>query len=249
MSTRLCRELKMQQQGSRWRARRNRARRLDDGSKAFQVAMIHQVREGILRAPRTRCGTFWNGATPMTVKPLTTGAPMPLIDTDLALIFVLALLLCLCLYMRWRYPVPAFPPMATQADDPLMQAAKEQAKAGLGRFRALLGHPYENALVKLRFVSSSQRVEYLWAEVLEVLGPDELGIRLVTPPVTHRGRLERIYRCRYEELVDWLVRDRAGGLHGGFTERAMFAVARRDGLQLPDSLLQREQAYVDNDSG
>ncbi|WP_166876993.1 DUF2314 domain-containing protein [Massilia mucilaginosa] len=171
------------------------------------------------------------------------------IDTELAIIAVLALLLCLCLFMRWRYPVPEFPPMATHADDPLMQAAKEQAKAGLDRFKALLGNPYENALVKLRFVSSSARVEYLWAEVLEVLGPDQLGIRLVTPPLTHRGRLERIYRCRYDELVDWQVRDRAGGLHGGFTERALFAVARRDGLRLPDSLLQREQAYVDSDTG
>ncbi|HEX8614383.1 MAG TPA: DUF2314 domain-containing protein [Telluria sp.] len=171
------------------------------------------------------------------------------IDKDLAIIFVLALLLCLCLYMRWRYPVPEFPPMATHADDPIMEEAKEQAKAGLARFRALLGNPYENALVKLRFVSSSQRVEYLWAEVLEVLGPDELGIRLVTPPVTHSGRLARIYRCRYDELVDWQVRDRTGRLHGGYTERAMFAVARRDGLQLPDSLLQREQAYVDGDTG
>jgi hypothetical protein len=174
---------------------------------------------------------------------------MPHIDTDVAIMFLLALLLCWCLFMRWRYPAPEFPPIATHADDPLMEEAKERARAGLGRFRALLGAPYEKALIKLRFVSSSDRVEYLWAEVLDVLGPEELGIRLVTPPVTHCGRLPRIYRCRYDDLVDWLVRDRAGGLHGGFTERAMFAVARRDGLQLPPSLLQREQAYVDGDTG
>lgn len=174
---------------------------------------------------------------------------MPHIDTDIALVFVLTLLLCMCLYMRWRYPVPDYPPMATQADDPLMQEAKQQARAGLERFRALLGKRYANALVKLRFVSSSGHVEYLWAEVLEVLGPDELGIRLVTPPRTHSGRLARIYRCRFDELVDWQVRDKAGGLHGGYTERALLAVARRDGLQLPDNLLQREQAYVDGDQG
>ncbi|RSZ60141.1 DUF2314 domain-containing protein [Massilia atriviolacea] len=173
---------------------------------------------------------------------------MPHIDIELALVFLLALLLCMCLYMRWRYPVPDYPPMATHADDPLMQEAKARARAGLDCFRALLGEQYENALVKLRFVSSAGRVEYVWAEVLDVLGPDELGIRLVTPPVTHSGRLARLYRCRFDELVDWQVRDRAGGLHGGYTERALFAVARRDGLQLPDSLLQRERAYVDGDS-
>jgi len=33
----------------------------------------------------------------------------------------------------------------------------------------------EGALVKLRFVSNSNQVEYLWAELLEVLGPAELG--------------------------------------------------------------------------
>lgn len=171
------------------------------------------------------------------------------IDTDLALAFVLALLLCLCLIMRWRHPTPEYPPMATNADDPLMLDAKERATAGLGRFRAMLRAPHRNALVKLRFVSSSQHVEYLWAEVLEVLGPDELGIRLVTPPVTHCGRLKRLYRCRFDELVDWQVCDCAGGLHGGYTERALFAVARRDGVRLPGRLLQRERAYVDTDTG
>jgi hypothetical protein len=171
------------------------------------------------------------------------------LDTDMTLVFVLALLLCLCLFMRWRYPAPEYPAMATDADDPLMQEAKQRATAGLGHFRVLLGEPHRNALIKLRFVSSSEHVEYLWAEVLEVLGPDELGIRLVTPPVTHSGRLKRLYRCRFDELVDWQVCDCGGGLHGGYTERALFAVARRDGVRLPDKLLQREHAYVDSDTG
>jgi hypothetical protein len=172
---------------------------------------------------------------------------MPYPDTDLALAFALALLLCLCLFMRWRYRAPDAAPPATEADDPLMQEARQRATACLARFRALLGEPYQHAQVKLRFVGSSEQVEYLWAQVLDRCGPDELGIRLLTPPVNHSARLKRRYRCRFDDLVDWQVRDRAGGLHGGYTERALCAVARRDGLPLPDSLLRREQAYVDGD--
>ena len=165
------------------------------------------------------------------------------IDT---ILFVLAAFAALWLYLRWRATGAELPPLWTRADDPLMLEARAQAKAGLERFFELLRQPHQSAAVKLRFVSSSGEVEYLWAEVLEVHGPQELGVRLVTPPVTHNGTLERVYRCQRDDIVDWQLHDQAGKLYGGFTQRAMFAVARRDGVQIPKNLLAQEKAYQDS---
>lgn len=149
------------------------------------------------------------------------------------------------LFVRWRSPRPEFPPLNTSPDDPLMIAALAKAKASRAEFLALARAPKESALVKLYFVSSSNQVEHLWAEVLEVVNDQELEVRLVTPPVTHSGHLDRLYRCKLDDIEDWQVRDAAGKAHGGFTQRAMFAIARRDGVKLPRKLLRQEKEYED----
>lgn len=147
------------------------------------------------------------------------------------------------IFARWRSPRPDFPPLNTSPDDPLMMDALANAKATLNDFRSLVRGQTQNALVKVRFVSSSNDVEHLWAEVLDVLDEDELGVRLVTPPVTHTGQLDRLWRCNFEDIEDWQVRDLAGRVHGGFSQRAMFAIARRDGVRLPKKLLEQEKEY------
>jgi len=161
----------------------------------------------------------------------------------------IGLFLALCgvlwLFVRWRSPRPEFPPLRTDPDDPLLLAAMERAAATRDAFRTHLAGLHESAVVKLRFVSSSAQVEHVWAEVVEVLGHDELGVRLVTPPVTHRGQLDRLHRCTFDDIEDWQVRGKDGRIHGGFTQRAMFAIARRDGVPLPPELARHEAEYVD----
>ena len=149
------------------------------------------------------------------------------------------------LFMRWRSPRPDFPPLQTSPDDPLMIEALAKAKASVSEFLALARAPKQHALVKLCFASNSNQVEHLWAEVLEIFSDKELGVRLVTPPVTHSGQLDRLYRCTIEDLEDWQVRDTQGKIHGGFSQRAMFAIARRDGIKLPKKLLQQAAEYAD----
>ena len=165
--------------------------------------------------------------------------------TSSAILLTVAAVIAIWLIARWHSPRPDFPPLNTSPDDPLMLEAMEKAKRSIARFLELAGAPKESALVKLRFVSNSNQVEHLWAEVLEVLSEHELGMRLVTPPVTHSGQLDRLYRCDVEDVEDWQVRDEKGKVHGGFTQRAMFAIARRDGVKLPKKLLQHEQQYTD----
>lgn len=147
------------------------------------------------------------------------------------------------LLWRWRSPRPEFPPLETSPDDPLLVEALAKAKSSLGQFLVLVRGPHQHALVKLRFVSSSNQVEHVWAEVVEVLGDDELGVRLATPPVSHKGQLDRLWRCKLDDIEDWQARDPEGRIHGGFSQRAMFAIARRDGVKLPKRLLQIEAEY------
>jgi uncharacterized protein YegJ (DUF2314 family) len=163
-------------------------------------------------------------------------------STELVLLFLM-FAVAVWLFVRWRSPRPLFPPLSTSPDDPLMVEALAKAKESLGEFRRLLKEPKQDALIKVRFVSSSNGVEHLWAEVLEVLGENELGVRLITPPVTHSGQLDRLWRCSFEDIEDWQVRDSNGRVHGGFSQRAMFAIARREGVKLPKKLLEQEKDY------
>ena len=159
------------------------------------------------------------------------------------ILLAVACLALVVLFLRWRSPRPDFSPLPTSPDDPLLLDALSKAKASLSDFKRLLREPREHALVKIRFVSSSNQVEHLWAEVLEVLSETELGVRLVTPPVTHSGQLDRLWRCTFDDVEDWQVRDTAGRVHGGFSQRAMFAIARRDGVKLPRKLAEQEKEY------
>jgi uncharacterized protein YegJ (DUF2314 family) len=163
----------------------------------------------------------------------------------LKILLFAALCFALWLFLRWRYPKPDFAPLETKPDDPLLIKAMDDARKSLAEFRALLSGPRESALIKLHFVSSTDQVEHLWAEVVEVINPQELGVRLVTPPVTHSGELDRLHRCTFEDIEDWQVRDSNGKVHGGFTQRAMFAIAKRDGIKLPKKLAELEREYGD----
>jgi len=164
-------------------------------------------------------------------------------STELKIFLLLVLAVGVWLLARWRSPRPEFPPLKTSPDDPLMVEALAKAKGSLAEFKRLLKEPKQDALIKVRFVSSSNEVEHLWAEVLEALGEDELGVRLITPPVTHSGQLDRLWRCSFADIEDWQVRDSKGRVHGGFSQRAMFAIARREGVKLPKKLLEQEKEY------
>lgn len=159
----------------------------------------------------------------------------------IVLVILLVLLVAGLLWYR-SLSRPQYPPLATEPDDPLLLEARERARASIPRFRELLAAHPGNGILKLRFVSNSDQVEYLWAEVLAVT-PSGYDVRLITPPVTHSGTLERLRSCTDDEIEDWQVTDAAGKHHGAFSQRAMFAIARRDGVELPRKLREIEREY------
>lgn len=155
---------------------------------------------------------------------------------------IIAVAVFAAIWFLSRYARPEFPPLGTSPDDPLMVEAREKAVASIPEFMGLLDSHLQDALVKLRFVSNTGVTEYLWAEVLEKKNADELGVRLVTPPVTHTGQLDRLYTCKLSDLEDWQVID-GEKRHGAFTQRAMYKIARREGVKLPRKLAEAEKYY------
>jgi uncharacterized protein YegJ (DUF2314 family) len=124
-----------------------------------------------------------------------------------------------------------------------MREAVDRARGTIQDFLALLRAPHQHALVKIRFVSNDEQIEHLWAEVIGAPADDKLDVRLVTPPIAHTGRVDPRRTCDLADVEDWQVRDLAGKIRGGFTQRAMYAIARRDGIQLSKKLLAHETEY------
>jgi len=158
----------------------------------------------------------------------------------------IAVAVLIAVWVRFRSPRPEFAPLPTRPDDPLLHAATARARATTGRFLDLYARFPEDAFVKVAFTTSTGVVEHLAAHV-EAIDGDTLEVLLVTPPVTHRGRLERRLRVGLDEIGDWQVTEPGGAVHGGFTQRAMFEIARRDGIRLPDRLRRLEADYVPDD--
>jgi uncharacterized protein YegJ (DUF2314 family) len=162
---------------------------------------------------------------------------------DPAIIGALIVAALVFLYLRVFSPRPEFPPLATDPDDPLMREARTRAKVTIPEIQTLQEQFPQSVVVKLRFVSSSGDVEYLWAEVRGRKSKYEYDVLLVTPPVTHSGHLDRQYVCAVDDIEDWQVRDTQDRIHGGFTQRAMFQIARREGVKLPRKLREAERLY------
>ena len=142
-----------------------------------------------------------------------------------------------------RFRQPAFPPLQTKPDDPLLLEAIDKARATLGEFGERFADNPKDAILKLRFVSDTGATEHLWAEVSERKDDRTYRARLVSQPVTQKGPLDPVVECSLDDIEDWQVRDAAGQIHGAFSQRAMFKIARRDGVKLPKKLEALEKLY------
>lgn len=161
-----------------------------------------------------------------------------------ALIIIGVVIVLGLLWFRFSSPTPDFPPLEIDDDDPEMKAARAKAQSTLPEFVALYRQHPEGAMVKWPFATSSGQTEYLGASVLGLEG-DTLKIRLVTPPVTHTGQLERLHTVPLKEIVDWVIVMPGDKKMGGYTMRVMFKVARKQWGNLPAQLKEEESKYAD----
>lgn len=160
-------------------------------------------------------------------------------------IIILVIVVGIWIYKRFSSSSPEYPPLETDPDDPLLLEAMEKAKATFSEFRELFEKYPEDAFIKLLFESNTGTVEHLGAHVESING-DDLHVLLVTPPITHKGHLDRKFFTTFDDLEDWQVTDIEGNIYGGFTQRAMFEIARRQGVELPEELREMEFKYVES---
>ena len=160
----------------------------------------------------------------------------------IALIIVGIAIVALVLWRLLAVPRPAQPPLVINDDDTDMKAAMQKAQETLPEFRQLyLQHP-KDALVKVPFVTSSGKTEYLAAEVMEMAG-DDLKVRLSTPPVTHEGKVERLQTYPLSKIVDWVIVMPEDKRKGGFTMKVMFKKAKEQWGRLPSEIAEEEKKY------
>jgi uncharacterized protein YegJ (DUF2314 family) len=145
-------------------------------------------------------------------------------------------------WLYWRVPRPKYPPLALEPDDPMLVDAVNQAKATLATFRDMVAAPHREAQVKVPFVTSSGTAEFLWAEVLTLRDAD-VDVRLLTPPVTHTGKVERLQTFPVDQLQDWMVILPDGKYVGGYSMRVLFKRGRELWGSLPPELEAEERKY------
>ena len=166
-------------------------------------------------------------------------------DTLTLILLVVGGLLALRIAWWWFVGrnTPKFPPLAIADDDPAMIAAIAKARASFDRFRELFASGLKDAQVKVPFVTSSGEREYLWGAVLGITA-DRISVRYLTPPVSHRGKLERVHEHAVSDVQDWAAISDNGEIRGGYTQRVMFERAREQWGTLPRELEKQASRYV-----
>jgi len=159
-------------------------------------------------------------------------------------LLIVALLMGLWLHNRYSSSSEVYPPLETDPDDPLLIEAIELAKSSIDEFKALFIRYPNDAFVKLGFESDGGVVEHLGAHV-EMIKGNEVNVFLVTPPITHSGKMAHNFVCQLEDIEDWQITDDRGNIYGGFIQRAMFSIAQRDGISLPPELHAMQHKYID----
>jgi len=152
------------------------------------------------------------------------------------------LIIAAYLFYRLYYARPDFPPLPTDPDDPLLKEARDKARESLPQMLDLYKSFPEQSLVKIKFISNSDQVEYLWGELKEVQG-NKAKVFLVTPPVSHSGKLDRNMEVDIDKFEDWQITDTEGNKYGGYSQRAMFKIARQKYGKLPRKLAKVEALY------
>lgn len=160
-----------------------------------------------------------------------------------ALLIVVGVILVLIIRRLFFYvPRPKFPPIGVDKDDPRMLEAYKTAKESIGDFIELYQVKPKDAQVKVPFLTSSGETEFLWAAVQRI-DNGMVEVFLLTPPVTHSGKVDRNRTYKLDDLVDWAVVSN-GKIKGGYTMRAMFAIAKERLGKLPEALQKEEQKYA-----
>ena len=117
--------------------------------------------------------------------------------------------------------------MPLASDDPLMAAARADARASFEKFRQLFPEHSRDTMVRFALRVKNGDVEYVWGDLLE-LTETTAKVYLRTPPVAEADLPNRTMDIKVEDIDDWQIEFTDGTLQGGFTNRALFRIFERE---------------------
>jgi len=136
------------------------------------------------------------------------------------------------------------PPLVLAPDDPLMNEARQKARATAERLRAYFALHPQSCSAKVLFRTDGGRFEHLWGRV-RALSADAVRVTLINRPVTHAGPVPVELEIPWHDLDDWEVALPDGRIAGGFTTRVMFVRAKEQWGELPADMADHQSRYVD----
>ncbi len=131
-----------------------------------------------------------------------------------------------------------------EADDPLMLAAAEKARATLADFDMLREKFPHYASLALGPLGANGDMNPVL--VRGRTGEGYLVRRARNNPQGYATEEGPEFACKAEDIVDWIVYEsiKKDRIHGGFTLRAVVDIARRDRVPIPPHVLKQEEKFV-----
>lgn len=142
--------------------------------------------------------------------------------------------------MKYLSEHPSFEGSESEPD---MLTAMATAQATIHQFITALAKNYDQAQVKIPFRSNSGVTEYIWAQV-EKYTDNQFELFLMSPPLTHHGKLNLKYSCSINDIRDWVVILKNGQIRGGFTRRVELELSRDENGRLPIVLQELMDQFI-----
>lgn len=135
---------------------------------------------------------------------------------------------------------------AIAADDPVMADAISKAKDTFGKFLEIYPEHRRDSTVRFRWPSDTGTIEHVWGDLLEI-SEDKAKIYLRTLPASQKAPRDRTMTIDRDQINDWQVEFDDGTLRGGYTNRAVFKVIRREEGELHPELQGQLERFKDID--
>jgi uncharacterized protein YegJ (DUF2314 family) len=132
---------------------------------------------------------------------------------------------------RWLLNIIDLDVLTVDPADPRLATAAAAAQRDLGVFRELVRQNRYDCAAKISMATVSNRLEHIWVNV-HTLNGDQFVVSLANEPVEELVEKEARFQVNSTALEDWVVELSPTSAKGGYSIRAMEAIARDHGYRL-----------------
>lgn len=125
------------------------------------------------------------------------------------------------------------------------QDAINKAQESLPALRDLYHSSREPILIKYAMASSTGEMEHVWGE-LQNLEQSHFRVTLETPMLSGDPASRPPYRLPLSAIEDWVAHLSDGSIRGGFTAQTEIALAKHQGIPLPEHIASMEGRFCDS---